>query len=192
MREVAILAVLFAVSGIVQGAPSLSLSTPSSVSFTILSGATAPVRLTAIDAGAVIGPNGTSLADSLTAGVSGPVSANLSWANDTTDAALRVRLSATSITGSVALCVSCKLQLACGSTTSDQIVIANGIVVSSQGAYVTFNATGAACSGWTVWAVGQGVLTGSSVAIAYDLDIAPASGTFPNASYVNMRMTFTG
>ncbi|MFA5862364.1 MAG: hypothetical protein WDA16_11790 [Candidatus Thermoplasmatota archaeon] len=185
---------LILIAGLTHATPTLSLSTSSTATLALLSGATAPIQLTAIAPSVTIGANATQLAASaVSAGIAVPTSTNLTAAADTTASDLRIRLSHISTSGTgVSECVSCKLQLVCGGTTSDQIVITLGAVANATGSYQTAGAAGTNCATWYIWSVAQGTLVADKTAtLNFDLDVQPSGSSFPNATYVSLSVSWT-
>jgi hypothetical protein len=193
MRWTVLAAAVVAAASLAQGA-TLGYTSSSTVTLTLLSGSTAPVRLAMIATGVAIGANATSLnATGVPSGLVVPATVNLSWANDTSSSALAIRLSAMSLTGNgVSECTLCKLQLACGSTTSDQIVVSNGAIANATGPYQTVAAAGSACSTWSLLSVAQAsTLQTHTATLGFDLDVRPSGSSFPNATYYDMSVTWS-
>ena len=187
MRSV-LVAILVVVGAAQAAAPTIRPVASSTATLTILTGSTAPAKIERVPGGtATVASSGTAASDSLTGSTLG-ATLNSTWVNDTMSSAMRIRL-AVNATSNLGDCASCKIQLRGCGTTSDQIVVASGAVTTSVGPWLTFAASGASCSTWTIWATATSTLTADKTAtIRYYLELVPPSSTSVNVTYQDMRM----
>ena len=148
-----------------------------------------PVVLSRGAAGtATLGANATSGSDAATGGVGTTSAANSTALRNAGAVDLQVRLVYVGVSGTVAQCAQCDLQLRNATATTTEIAIAAVAPASgAAGPWVTLRA-GQSC--W-LWALARAnLLADTAVTVSYRVEMQPLSGSVA-ASYPHMSLTFT-
>lgn len=191
MRTRALLLALLALAlPLAEGARTLAYPRASTLVPSLATFGELPLQLSAGPDGANVSATNTSSSASITAIAGGVLDAT---ANNTVmknpgASAVRARLVFQSAGANASRCLTCKLQIRIGATTSDQIVITNGVApaAGSAGSFVTIPAGGVAA----IWSDAKATLPTNAAVVAYWLEIVPASSTSPAVDYLLMTQTF--
>ncbi|MEA3199902.1 MAG: hypothetical protein QOE90_1330 [Thermoplasmata archaeon] len=185
---VAVLLVAAATS--VEATRTLAYARPGTVSLTLLSGNTLPLTLSAGPDGATVSGTNTSTSASLTATAGGVLDAtsNNTAMKNNAGASLQARLVFRSISSASSRCLTCKLSIRSGATTTDEITLTNGVApaAGAAGPWVTIVPGGTA----SIVADAKATVPTQNALMSYWLEVAPAGATSPTADYVLMSFTF--
>lgn len=183
-------AVLLAAMGPVEAARSLAYSSPARASLSLSSGSALPLALSAAADGASVSATNTSTSASLAAlsgGLLDATSNNTAMKNNGATT-LQARLVFRSVSAAASRCLTCKLSLKVGATTTDEITITNGVAPSAgaAGAWVSV-APGASAY---ILADAKASLPAQNAVMSYWVEVAPSGATSPVAQYLLMSFTF--